>query len=233
MITFAGTVNSSTRATKVLFLGSASLLLAACSANHPSAAVPFDAGSFTDGPVACSSERTAASADPGLCMAARTLRSSACNRDRCQGQDGGFSVPDFALCPGTDAGAVDVVEGAQALPTSLLDTYDEQCEFRVRAAAFCGTDERTVNVQIGVTTAVGESAAVGGTPYATVYLTPTHPVRGNEAQTKELAPGWYELGPYRLDAPGAWTFEIHLFADCVLPGPGSPHVHLSLLLNVP
>jgi hypothetical protein len=166
-------------------------------------------------------------------MAARTIRSVACNSNRCRAPDGGFNTANFGLCANGDAGLSDPIDDAGSPAPTELDTFDDLCEFRMQLSAVCGADERTVTISMKLTASTDDRIVVGAAPYAEVYLTPTHPARVNSAVTTDLGAGWYEIGPYQLDTAGTWTFEIHTFPTCILPGPNSPHAHLSIRLDVP
>ena len=68
---------------------------------------------------------------------------------------------------------------------------------------------------------------------ADTSLSLTHGVPAPTKAAPEIAPGVYQVGPIRFDAPGIWTERFHLFEECSDDPDDSPHGHAAFYINVP
>ena len=70
-----------------------------------------------------------------------------------------------------------------------------------------------------------------GTPGGLAEHQPRRPPPRNPST--EIAPGIYQVGPIKFDAPGTWTVRFHFFEECADAPADSPHGHAAFYVNVP
>jgi hypothetical protein len=66
-----------------------------------------------------------------------------------------------------------------------------------------------------------------------VSLSISHGAPAPRNPSTEIAPGVYQVGPIKFDAPGTWTVRFHFFEECSDARPDSPHGHAAFYVNVP
>jgi hypothetical protein len=66
-----------------------------------------------------------------------------------------------------------------------------------------------------------------------VSLSINHGVPAPANPSTEIAPGIYQVGPIKFDAPGVWTVRFHLFEECDDGPADSPHGHAAFYVQVP
>jgi hypothetical protein len=66
-----------------------------------------------------------------------------------------------------------------------------------------------------------------------VSLSLTHGVAAPKNPSTEIAPGLYQVGPIKFDAPGIWTVRFHLYEECDDGQADSPHGHAAFYVQVP
>lgn len=127
----------------------------------------------------------------------------------------------------TDAGA-----GDPALWPGAIEVNDDSCSFHVRVLPRCAVNERELSLGIELSSLTSGNLITGANPYVIVFEGLTHLAPASGTSMTETTPGTYEIAPIVFDIPGPWTITIHFFGSCVESN-GSPHTHVSLLLNVP
>ncbi len=66
-----------------------------------------------------------------------------------------------------------------------------------------------------------------------VSLSINHGAPAPANPSTEIAPGIYQVGPIKFDAPGVWTVRFHLFEECDDGQADSPHGHAAFYVQVP
>ena len=66
-----------------------------------------------------------------------------------------------------------------------------------------------------------------------VSLSISHGAPAPRNPSTEIAPGVYQVGPIKFDAPGTWTVRFHFFEECSDAREDSPHGHAAFYVNVP
>jgi hypothetical protein len=66
-----------------------------------------------------------------------------------------------------------------------------------------------------------------------VFLSISHGVPAPKNPSTEIAPGIYQVGPIKFDAPGIWSVRFHLFEECDDGPADSPHGHAAFYVQVP
>jgi|GEM_PF-931709 len=66
-----------------------------------------------------------------------------------------------------------------------------------------------------------------------VSLSISHGAPAPKNPSTEIAPGVYQVGPIKFDAPGTWTVRFHLFEECSDGFEDSPHGHAAFYVRVP
>lgn len=66
-----------------------------------------------------------------------------------------------------------------------------------------------------------------------IELSINHGAPAPKNPSTEIAPGIYQVGPIKFDAPGTWTVRFHLFEECSDSQEDSPHGHAAFYVQVP
>ncbi len=66
-----------------------------------------------------------------------------------------------------------------------------------------------------------------------VSLSISHGAPAPAKPSTEIAPGVYQVGPIKFDAPGTWTVRFHFFEECSDVREDSPHGHAAFFVKVP
>jgi len=66
-----------------------------------------------------------------------------------------------------------------------------------------------------------------------VSLSISHGAPAPRNPSAEIAPGVYQVGPIKFDAPGIWTVRFHFFEECSDTPEDSPHGHAAFYVKVP
>jgi hypothetical protein len=139
-------------------------------------------------------------------------------------------MPDIGNCGDTDYG-----------PTMYNDHgSDDDCKYDVAYTSSPICENQPVYFTVIVTHRTDGTALTGANPRPDVVLDCDHPIPNGpdgkptaRAQSPEIAPGTYVVGPVTFDKPGKWVFRFHFNEECLDISPESPHGHAAFWVNVP
>lgn len=188
-----------------------------------------DAGFDGDAVMSCS-------ATEQTCWAAAQARTQyGCTDHHCLDSDGGLRATNvaFGSC-GIDMSTTETDAGPSDLPrwAGAIEVNDDSCAFHVRVLPRCTANARELSLAVQLSSLQSGNLIAGANPYVLVFEGLTHLAPPSGTKMTETTPGVYEIGPIVFDIPGPWTITIHFFGTCVETN-GSPHTHVSLLVNVP
>lgn len=148
------------------------------------------------------------------------------------GGDGGAMADagDIGNCGDTDYG-----------PTMYGDHgSDDDCKYDVTWTSTPVCLNQPVYFTVIVTKRTDGSPLTGANPRPDVVLSCDHPIPNGpdgkptaRAQSPEVGPGTYVVGPVVFDKSGKWVFRFHFDEDCLDISPESPHGHAAFWVNVP
>ncbi len=117
---------------------------------------------------------------------------------------------------------------------------DDDCKYDVTWTSTPVCRNQPVYFTLIVTRRTDGSPLTGANPRPDVVLDCQFPVPNGpdgkptaRAQSPEVAPGTYVLGPIVFDKPGKWTFRFHFREECLDLSPESPHGHAAFWVEVP
>jgi hypothetical protein len=176
---------------------------------------------------------------------------AACYADAAAGGGGGGMNADAAM-PG-DSGATD--GGAMAVDAgdigncgdpdygpTMYDGHgsDDDCKYDVAWTSSPICENQPVYFTVIVTKRTDGTALTGANPRPDVVLNCSHPIPNGpdgqptaRAQSPEIAPGTYVVGPVIFDKPGKWVVRFHFREECLDNSPESPHGHAAFWADVP
>jgi hypothetical protein len=169
------------------------------------------------------------------------------------GDDGGGMTGDAAMATdgaATDAGGMTVDAGMPDIGNCGDNSYgatmyndyggDDDCKYNVQWTSSPICENQPVYFTVIVTHRTDGTALTGANPRPDVVLNCDHPVPNGpdgkptaRAQSPEVAPGTYVVGPVVFDKPGKWVFRFHFNEECLDNSPESPHGHAAFWVNVP
>jgi hypothetical protein len=177
---------------------------------------------------------------------------AACNAAAPGGGDGGGMSADAAMPAdggATDGGGMAGDAGMPDIgncgdpsygPTMFNDHgSDDDCKYDVAWTSSPVCENQPVYFTVIVTHRTDGTPVTGANPRPDVVLNCSHPVPNGpdgqptaRAQSPEIAPGTYVIGPVIFDKPGKWVYRFHFREEC-LDSPESPHGHAAFWVNVP
>jgi hypothetical protein len=152
------------------------------------------------------------------------------------GDDGGGSADG-----GADAGNIGNCGDPDYGPTMYGDHGgDDDCKYDVTWTSTPVCRNQPVYFTVIVTHLTDGSPLTGANPRPDVVLDCQYPVPNGpdgrptaRAQSPEVAPGTYVVGPIVFDKPGKWVFRFHFREECLDLSPESPHGHAAFYVDVP
>lgn len=160
------------------------------------------------------------------------------------GDDGGGMSADAALPgDGGDAGMPDIGNcGDPDYGPTMYNDHggDDDCKYDVAWTSSPICLNQPVYFTVIVTHRTDGTALTGANPRPDVVLDCDHPIPNGpdgkptaRAQSPEIAPGTYVVGPVVFDKSGKWVFRFHFREECLDNSAESPHGHAAFYVNVP
>jgi hypothetical protein len=153
------------------------------------------------------------------------------------GDDGGGSADGG----GGDAGNIGNCGDPDYGPTMYgVHGGDDDCKYDLTWTSTPVCRNQPVYFTVIVTHRTDGSPLTGANPRPDVVLDCQYPVPNGpdgkptaRAQSPEVAPGTYIVGPIVFDKPGKWVFRFHVREECVDLSRESPHGHAAFYVDVP
>ncbi len=156
--------------------------------------------------------------------------------------DGGFpggplqpQPTDPAACH-PDAGSVadaGAPSGPQFGPTNYnAEANDDDCKYQVGFSSTPLVHGEDATLTVSAIHTTDGTPATGANTLVEAFLSDTHPGDTARAQTSEVSPGVYTVGPIGFDQPGQWTVRFHFNEQCADLLPTSPHGHAAFYVEV-
>ncbi len=143
---------------------------------------------------------------------------------------GGMDAGDIGNCGDSDYGATEYNDHGS----------DDDCKYDVQWTSTPICLNQPAYFTVIVTKRTDGSALTGANPRPDVVLSCDHPVPNGpdgkptaRAQSPEVAPGTYVVGPIVFDKSGKWVFRFHFNEECLDISAESPHGHAAFWVNVP
>jgi hypothetical protein len=131
---------------------------------------------------------------------------------------------------GTDAGTSTSDYGATMYGSA---GFDDDCKYFISWTATPVKQNTDTTFTVTALRSADMSPATCAGVRPDVSLSITHGVPAPKNPSTEIAPGIYQVGPIKFDAPGIWTVRFHLFEECSDAPDDSPHGHAAFYVQVP